>query len=352
MSLSGAYDAVTFNSAMDACVKGGAPREAVALFLHMCRGGVGEGSTPWWTALDSLSVGATFPALPLVTGVRPDGLSYRILIEALDSGQNRVVDQFGSTQLLVGASHRAALVFASGVQRAIFQPFSLGSYSAVLASDLVSNKNTLSLGCSWLPPRLGLVDLHGFSESSAKAAVRYALTSIGAFAVVEHRSISALSSENTSIRDAHTAARVEATLEKLVGPSGLIIVTGHGQRREGPSTLPTSIRALCEEGLAARRKNAANKENTQEERRKRSGPGFVDPTLWHRPVRFQDMPENPGAFSIPLSELMAVASGCINEWQALKEHETAAFSEPPSDPAVVTMALLRSRALWEAVVYF
>jgi pentatricopeptide repeat protein len=346
LSLSGAFDVVTFNSAMDACVKGGASCEAVALFLHMCRGGGSAEADAWWGALNSAAIGAAMPAFPRVTGVRPDGLSFRILIEALDGDNDEVVSR-SKKQPREDASHRAAYVFANEVQRGIFRPFSYGSYSALLASSDDSPAGSLGL---WLPPRLGLVDLHGLSEASAKAALRYALSFIGAHAVVELGAN--LYQEETDDCDSPvalraSAARVEAALAAVVGPHGLTVVTGHGKCREGgeaAATLPTSIRAMCQEGLIAQSSTAG----AGGRRRPLRGPGFVDPSPWHTPLPVRAIPGNDGAFAIPLPDVLAVAVGCVCEWRALRNHGAISSSDLRGDSAAVAMALLRSRALWEA----
>jgi len=350
LALSGAFDVVTFNSAMDACVKGGAPGGAVALFLHMCNGGgATKDANQKWEALHSATLGVRIPTFPSVTGVRPDALSFCILIEALDGGNDQVV------QGRKNFSHRAAYAFANGVEQGFFQPFSYQSYSALLASEDQSTASDLGL---WIPSRLGLIDLHGLSVASARAAVRYALTLIGAHVIVElDDSLEQQREEGKSPAQDLSAAKVGAVVTGVVGCQGLTIVTGHGKSREGgeaAAALPSSIRALCKEGIIAKGivESGVEENGTKRRRSAHHKPSFVDPSPWHRPLAVHEIPGNDGAFVVPLSDVTAVTIGCIHEWHELIRSSNVLPGEPNPDAAAVAMVLLRSRALWEAATVF
>jgi len=343
LALSGAFDVVTFNSAMDACVKGGAPGGAVALFLHMCSGGgATNDATLKWKALRSATSGVRIPTFPSVTGVRPDVLSFCILIEALDGGNDHVVQEKSKS------SHRAAYAFANGIEQGFFQPFSYQSYSAILASEDQSLVSDLGL---WIPSRLGLIDLHGLSVASARAAVRYALTLIGAHAIVELGECVGQRGEDIYAHDV-SVERVETVVTGVVGRQGLTIVTGHGKNREGgeaAAALPNRIRALCKEGIISKSAESAVEKRSRRKRSSYHESNFIDPSPWHHPLTVHEISGNDGAFVVPLSDLTAVAIGCIYEWHAHRKRDSSVIPiDPKPDAFGVAIELLRSRALWEA----
>jgi hypothetical protein len=334
---------------MDACVKGGAAQEAVALFLHMFKeqralharhalpsvdalapstfpttatktttttfyasrfppsassfGGIGrddDDDATWVEALKAaVAKGATSPLLskfPRAANVLPDGLSYRILIEALDGRTDGPTDP----QLRTGPAAQqlpqlAAATYLRGLREGHFSLFGIADLStAVLASSLAAAP-VRSLVCGglggglsvsaapsgadllWLPPKFALVDLHRHSVAQAKAAFRAALTLVAAHVLIEARlAVTAggaggrgLSGDGDGAsvdRPSPAAARKETAdklpadqpdesfggkpsadmtafhrrllLERLVGGGGLLVVTGHGRSRPDEALLP------------------------------------------------------------------------------------------------------------------
>jgi hypothetical protein len=179
--------------------------------------------------------------------------------------------------------------------------------------------------------------------------VRYALTLIGAHVIGELNE-SLQHEEGISPAQGLSAARVEAVVVSVVGREGLTVVTGHGKSQEGgeaAAALPTSIRALCKEGIIAKGTKSGVEENgNKRSRPAHHKPSFNDPSPWHHPLAVHEIPGNDGAFVVPLSDVTAVAIGCIYGWRAHRKRDSnVRLIEPNPDAAAVAMVLLRSRAL-------
>jgi hypothetical protein len=146
--------------------------------------------------------------------------------------------------------------------------------------------------------------------------------------------------------------RVETVVTGVVGRQGLTIVTGHGKNREGgeaAAALPNRIRALCKEGIISKSAESAVEKRSRRKRSSYHESNFIDPSPWHHPLTVHEISGNDGAFVVPLSDLTAVAIGCIYEWHAHRKRDSSVIPiDPKPDAFGVAIELLRSRALWEA----
>jgi len=390
------WDVVTFNSAMDACVKGGERGGAVALFLHMQieaivdKNGLEDSDVDTanareeerWPVRDSAAVlrlwmdmlssslvepplpsSASSPSrsssslasspasasssssplptttprvshhrssantatlavstLPRPDGVLPDEISFRVLIESLDRRQQRRGGQRVAKLTKRRRRRRpqlAALSFASALKLGHFQ--NLFSAAHQHPSSFLYSGQT---GLLWIPPKLGLLDLHGLSVAQAEAATRYALTLIASHGVAASFAMGEPGEDTeTSCRQQRGAPSIAAAalsaVRAVVGAEGLTVVTGHGQSREDNAKLPTAIRTLCRRGLVTSNTPAIHKEKEGLS----WSANYEEVITPHQQkssiIDFVDLDNNEGAFVIPLESVLTFMDMCHEEWTAV-----------------------------------
>ena len=167
-----AWDTISFNTCMDACLKGGQGYLGVRLFQHMVETEHAEDSyissplgREWLKGLiakieDRGEASVQYSsniieALDPARGVYPDDVSFRLLIEAIASmgGQLSNAD--------------AAVAYGWGVTEGLFSPFNVMSAVSrdkeipTAISMASTGSSDATAGLLWLPKKCGLVDLHG-----------------------------------------------------------------------------------------------------------------------------------------------------------------------------------------------